>query len=426
MAVPVARPVAAPAAAEPTTDKVDRIGGTMRPRSQDILDQMGSSMYRRAYERGMSLSAYLERIDPSEQYKDGLDGFGRLMKVAGIVTRSNPGLGYYADSFSEFEKTPQTMALVHEWARRQWKRAATGKDPSTRSVFLSTEDNALNSWMRQYQDAATPRFRAVAPAIPLDELVAITTPIEGDAYRAFYLQDETEAERLVRVAQGAEIPRAKLVGGDQTIRLHKYGRALEVSYETLRRQRIDMVAFHIARMAVQAEADKVSSALDVLINGDGNANAAQVFDLTDLDPDATAGTLSLAGWLAFKLKFMNPYAITTALVQEGTALQMMLLNTGSANIPLIAIQNASGFGSFRPINPGLADAVGLGWTADAPASKVVAFDNRFALERVVEVGAEISEVDRWITRQVQVLTITEVEGYAVLDAHAAKVLDIAA
>lgn len=425
MAVPVARPVAAPAPAESTTEARSSITD-VRPGPKDLLAQMGSGMYRRAYEKGMSLSAFLERVDPSEQYKDGLDAFGRIMKVAEIVTRSNPALGYYADTFQEFEKSDQTRALVHEWALRQWKRAATGRDSTNRSVFLSSEDNALNSWMRQYQDAANPRFRAVSPAIPLDELVAITTPIEGDAYRAFYLQDETEQERLVRVAQGAEIPRAKLVGGDQTIRLHKYGRALEVSYETLRRQRIDMVAFHLARMAVQAEADKVSAALDVLINGDGNANAAQVYNLTTLDPDANAGTLTLAGWLAFKLKFLNPYAITTALVQEGTALQLMLLNTGSANIPLVAIQNASGFGSFRPINPGLADAVGLGWTADAPSQKIVAFDNRFALERVVEVGAEISEVDRWITRQVQVLTITEVEGYAVLDANAAKILDIAA
>lgn len=433
MSVPVAPPAGAsvPATAPDTRDGDVLEPPTItdvRPRAAEILKQMSGNLYRRAYQKGMSLSAFLERADPSEGYKDGLDAFGRVMKCAGIVTRSNPQLGYYADPFSKFEESPQSMALVHEWARRQWKRAASGKDPSTRALFLSTEDNALNTWMRQYSDVAQPRFRQVAPAIPLEDLIAITTPIDSDAYRAFYLKDETEQERMVRVAQGMEIPRAKLIGGEVTIRLHKYGRALEVSYETLRRQRIDMVAFHIARMAVQSEADKVSSALDVLVNGDGNPDtAAQVFDFTDMDPDATVGDeLSLKAWLAFKLQFKNPYAVTTALTQEEAALQLLMLNTGSANIPLIAIQGASGFGSFRPINQGLADAVGLGWTEEAPAGKIVAFDSRFALERVVEIGGEVSEVDRWITRQVQVLTMTEVEGYAVLDVNAAKVLDLTA
>ena len=204
----------------------------------------------------------------------------------------------------------------------------------------------------------------------------------------------------MRVAEGAELPRAKLVGSEHTIRLYKYGRILEITYEAMRRMRIDMAALHVQRIAIQSQIDKLATIIDVLVNGDGNAGtAATSYNLTTLDSAAVAGTLTLKGYLAWKLKFINPYTLTTALAQDAMALQLMLLNTGSANIPLVTIQQPSGFGQFTPINPELGDNVRLGITADAPASKILGFDDRFAVERVTEIGANIQEVLRWSERQ---------------------------
>jgi hypothetical protein len=53
---------------------------TLRP--QELLKRMGPDIYRDAYRKGMSVSAWLEREDPSAEYKDNLDAFGRLLKVA--------------------------------------------------------------------------------------------------------------------------------------------------------------------------------------------------------------------------------------------------------------------------------------------------------------------------------------------------------
>lgn len=400
------------------------MSATTKPRANDLLAQMGLNVYREAYKKGMSLSAFLEKEDPSQEYRDGTDAFQRMLIAADIRTDSLPEYGVQASEFGEFNRTEQTRALIPEWLLRTWREVQTGRPFSTRALY-SSADGAAGSWERPYADAVAARTdQQVAPAIPLSELVAITTPINASEYRAYYLTNDEDQTSMVRVAEGAEVPRVKLTGAQHTIDLLKYGRALEASYELLRRQRVDRLALTIRLMAVQAEVDKVGSILNVMVNGDGNSNAPTTHNLTTLDAAATAGTLTLKGWLAFKMKFANPYMMTGALAQEAVALQMMLLNTGSANVPLTYVQQPSGLGAFTAINPGLRDSVALGWTTDAPALKIVGFDRRFAIERVVDVGATITEIEQFITRQVQVLVVTEAEGYAVIEKNAIKVLDV--
>ena len=390
----------------------------------EIFRQLGTgNLQKAAHDAAMPLSAYLERIDPSRPYKDNTTAFQRLLMEANIVTNNVLEEGYYCDEFGEFTRDANTRALGLEWAIREFRKVSA-QSSQQRAVYLS-DDQVPGSISRPYFAAARARAAQIAPAIPISEVVAITTPIDSNVYKAFYLTDDATQARLVRVTETAEMPRAKLTGGERSINLYKYGRILEVSYETLRRMRINMVALHIARMAIQAEVDKVAAVMDVMINGDGNSGtSATSYNLTTLDAAAAAGTLSLKGWLAFKLKFANPYAITHILVQDAVGLQLQLLNVGSANIPLVAIAGASGFGGFTPINPELRDNVRLGITADAPALKIVGFDSRFGIERVVEVGADITETMRWITNQTNLLAMSEVEGYAVFDQRATKILDV--
>lgn len=403
----------------------------LKPRAMDIYRQMGADLYKRAYEEGMGLSAWLENEDPSEEYKDGIDGFSRMCEMAGIRTMSDVDRGIYANKFEEFLRDEQTRALIPEWAHRTWRRAATGHDVSTFAPEASripyTADMLpLNSIFRPYADAAAARYQQLAPAIPLSELVAINTPIDTDSYRSFYLTEPTaDQKRFVRIGEAAEVPEVLLTGSEHYINIYKYGRAIRTTYEAMRRQRIDLVALHIARMAIQAEADKVLVALDVLINGDGNAGtAATNYNLTTLDSAATPGTLTLKGWLNFKMAFPNPYSLTSILGQSAAILQTQLLNTGNANVPLVQIAPQSGFGGFRPINPQLADTVAYGITPDAPANKIVGIDRRFGLERVFEVGSNIQEVERYVRNQTQVLVMTEVEGYGIFDANATKILTL--
>lgn len=381
-------------------------------------------LHKEATRAGLTLSRYLEVLDPSDK-DSGLDAFGRQMREAGIVTRSDPQAGVWASEASAFFDTKAGRALYPEFFARQW-RSVMFAGPQQRAILLSS-DSVVGGWDRPYADTAAPRWNdQFSPAIPLSELVAMTTPITGEDYRSLYMTYDAEALRLFRVGESAEIPMATLTSAERSIRLKKYGRGLRATYEQMRRMRVDRLAWWIRWVALQSEVDKVAAALDILVSGDGNANtAATTVNLTTLDPDATPGTLTLKAWLNFRMQFEQPYSLTTVLAQADETLQLILLNSGSANIPLAGL-NLAGIGNtLTPINT-LADGTRYGWTSDAPNNQIVGFDRRFALEHVTEIGSEISETERYITSQTQVLTMTENSAFAVIDPSATKILNLAA
>lgn len=412
----------------------------LRAGVKDINERLGPQSVARATAAGVTLSRWLEDEDPSHRYPDAsperrMTALQRQIDYMGIQTYDDPGAGLYAHELREFPGEDGTdeagITVLSEWMANEYRAvslASRAQRAGIQRSILTSDWGTVGSAMRPYVEAASVIENMQQPAIPLAELVATTTAIDDTVYRALYMNDMTpERYRMVRVAEAAEIPGTTLTAGSKAIDLYKYGRRLDVSYEVLRRVRIPVVAFFIARLAVQAEVDKVSTVINVLINGDGNTGtAATVIPLGGpggLDAAATANTLTLKAWLGFKLEFDNPYSLTTELVRRDVLLQQMLLNTGSANIPLLMIQG-TGFGGFSPINNQLADNVRYGISAEAPANKILAFDRGSAIERVTEIGSVINETQRWIKNQTETMTFTEVEGYRVLDAKASKILDL--
>ena len=369
-----------------------------------------------------TISRALEMASPTEQ-KGDLDAFERMLQQAGIRTVSDPVSGYWASSAEEFTRTPAARMLATEFFARQWRKASFA-NRQERAILLSG-DALVGSFERPYADAMRPReSQQIAPAIPLAELVAMTTAIDSDAYRSYYLTYNAAQLRSYRVGESAEIPIATVASSEHTVRLHKYGRGMRASYEDLRRMRVDKLAWHIRMMAVQAEIDKVAAAITTLVNGDGNSGTTPTsYNLTTLDSGASAGTLTVKGWLSFKMQFAQPYVLTTSLSTEAITLQQVMLNTGSANVPLVAANLGNLGTGMQPINT-FADTTRYGWTSDAPANKIVGFDNRFALERVTEIGSQISEMERYVTNQTQEIVMSEVEGYSILDGNATKILTV--
>ncbi|MGE0131870.1 MAG: hypothetical protein AB7U82_27620 [Blastocatellales bacterium] len=400
----------------------------------DTLRQVNIDFLANCYSRGMGLSAMLETLDPSSEYpNERTDAFQRLMAEAGIVTRSFGDLGLAADTVDDFTRKCEAAGardaghvLLVEHFARAWKSVGRGAPINTRALYTAA-DQPIGSVSNPYVDTARPYWnKQIAPQIPIAAIVAMSTPIDNDSYRAFYLTDDPANARMVRVTEFSEIPGAKLVGGDREIRLYKYGRKLVMSYEQMRRMRIDQVSMHIQRLAVQAEIDKLDTILDVFVNGDGNANtAASSFDLTTLDAATTANNLTEIAWLTFKAKFKNPYMMDTVLGQEGPIIKLQVLDLGTANIPHVFLP-AGTFGSLRPINPQLGGGQSYGITDGAPASKLLGFDTRMGIEQITEVGATIQEVQRFIANQTEALTMTETEGYRVIDQNSHKILNLAA
>lgn len=399
-----------------------------------VYNEVSAHMREADIEERPTFSRALELISPTDP-KDtsGLDAFGRMMMEAGIRTRSNPQGGWWASTALEFLRDDATRALMYEFGQRAWRKVSMrslgmGMPQGTRapSTFLS-DDVIPGTYERPWQDIRPPRWdEMMAPAIPLTELVAVTTPITGGEYRSLEVVWDAEEARAARVAEGTDIPLATIRTSPAINDVHKYGRGVQITYEAARRLRLDRLAWYFQMFAIQAEMDKVVAGLDVMINGDGNAGtAAEVIALTTLDPDATPGTLTLKAWLAFKMEFVSPYMLTHALMRPDVALNLALLNTGSANLPLSGV-NLGGLGTMlMPINT-FADGTRYGWTADAPADVIVGYDGRMALERAVETGSQITESERFIRNQTEVVVMSEVEGFGVLDASAVKILDLSA
>lgn len=379
---------------------------------------LNRALYEEAYRNGMSVSAWMEHLDPSAEYKDGLDAFERQLMLADIRTQSIPEQGIWAHKVERFylSDKPGSEYLLPEFMARKWREAQGSR--------FYASSNPVSDVL--YPDFIQQQVRAkkIAPAIPLSALVAVTTPVDSGAYKAFYLTDDSTNYTMVRVGEGAEVPTVILTGGDHTINLKKYGRRLLGSYETFRRMRIDRFALHLGLLAVKAEADKVDTAIDVLVNGDGNSGTTPTnSNLTTLDTGAVAGTLTLKGYLYWKMQWASPYVCNVVIGEEADILQVLMLNMGSGNVPFFSFAGNFGIGGVMPINQGMAP-VQVGWTSAAPTLKLVGIDNRFALEMITEVGATLTETDKIIRAQQNEIVMTETVGFCVVDANANKTLDI--
>lgn len=401
----------------------------------DEIAKQLANLSEEARVEGVTLSHILESKDPTHKYDaeeraNGLDAFGRTMRSLGIKTRSVPGAGIMSDKVEAFGADENTRIAFAEWVERQKARVIQGPAPRNTRAQYDSADQAQGSPVFPINLDPNAYFSQIQAAVPISEVVAKTTPIKGSTYEAFYLTDVTNQKQLARVAEGAPVPGAKMSGSTKSIKVRKFGRKIDATYEVLRRMDIDLLALHIQRMMVQAENDKLSAILAVVVNGDdsGTSNGATSYQLSVLDPSVTspagAFSLTLKAYLRFKAKFINPYTVTTMLANEDVVVATQLMSTGTANIPLLAlIGDGAPFGSMTPINNELGDAVRYGLTPAAPSGKIVAFDKRFAINRITEIGGDITETARWADKQVQSLIMTTEENYAIIDQLAIKILD---
>ncbi len=361
-----------------------------------LKDQLGTgtNIYKEAYKEGRTLSQHLEILDPSNQYVGAdawlgkLDAYERQMLAAGIQTKSNPAKGMYADTVDKFFLgTSNSDVLFPEFINR------------------------------------TARMALEAPDI-LNELVAIKTPITGNAYKTFYVDLAAAAKQKKRVPQGTEIPTTTITGHEHSVTLNKKGRAIDMSYEYVRRIRIDMLALLIEGILQQTGLDLAEDAVNVLISGDGNTDtAATNYNLTTLG--GTSGAIDWESWLKFRLKFY-PYKGTTAIVDETQLTKVLGIQPPVIDpLTLMAAMNGG-----TPVGGGanLAQNVFSGpmryvyLPSDTIANKVLVIDPKYALEQVTEIGADIVETDRMIKSQFETIVLSQVTGFATLFPDVVKTL----
>ena len=327
------------------------------------------------HEAGESFTQVLESRDPSEAYKgtalEGLDAYQRQLKRFDIKVK-----GTGSDVVEKFFRTSDSAVLFPEYIAR--------------SVRQGMEEANL-----------------------LPEITAAVTRFDGLDYRSIASVPGAEKE-LRRVEEGAAIPATTVKTQENLVKLHKRGRMLVASYEAIRYQKLDLFSVTLRQIGAHINRMLLEDAIDVLVNGDGNGNPAQVYTVGSGDIGGTSGTLDYDALVDFWAQF-EPYEMNTLLVP--TDVMVSMLKLPEFQNPLTGL-NFQGTGKLStPMGAKLLR------TSAMESGKLIGLDSRFALE-MVQGSDVIVEYDKLIDRQLERAAITTIAGFAKLFQDAGKVLEV--
>lgn len=335
--------------------------------------RLEKGMYR---ESGKSFTQVLESLDPSEAYKgtalEGTDAYQRQLKRFDIHAR-----GPYSDAVEKFFRSSQASVLFPEYIAR--------------AVRQGMEENNV-----------------------LPKITASVSTVDTMDYRSVYSAPTEQDKQLSRVAEGTEIPATEVKSKSNLIQLNKRGRMLVASYEAIRFQKLDLFSVTLRQIGAYIQQMHLADAVSVLMDGDGNDNAAELLRVGGNPISGSAGTLSYQQLVEFWAQF-EPYTLNTMLM--GSDAMLKLLNLPEFQNPATGL-NFQGTGTLSsPLGAELLRA------SCVPEGRIIGLDRRYALE-MVQAGEVSVEYDKLIDRQLERAAITSISGFGKIMTPAAKVLVI--
>ncbi len=311
----------------------------------------------------------LESIDPSENYKgtalEGLDAYQRQLKRFGIKVS-----GSGSDVVEKFFKNSDSAVLFPEYVSRAVRQGLEQAD--------------------------------ILPGI-----VASTTLIDGMDYRSISSIPTEEEKELKIVKEGAFIPETTIRTKDNLVKLRKRGRSLVASYEAIRFQRLDLFTVTLRQIGAYISRTLLKDAVDVIVNGDGSGNKAEVME-------CSAGDISYADLISFWNSF-DPYELNTIIASSdlmADMLNMEQFRDAAAGL------NFHGKGEMvTPLGAKLLKSSAV------ESGRVIGLDKSAALE-MVKAGEIMTEYDKLIDRQLERAVISCTAGFAKIFDGASKVLSV--
>lgn len=323
-------------------------------------------LYLEAQARSMTLSELLEddRFDPSEPGSP-VDAFERQLMLKGIRTG--------------------------------------GSRPSTVELFYRNAAMLLPEFiMREIR-------RGMKMRSDYDKLVASTSDISTNRYTPIYIDSSATDENLSLrpLGEGAEAPQIVVTEQKNTVTVPDYGVALKASYKALRHRTTAQFKVILWYIGFKLQDDKVAMIADVILNGDGNENAATVIN-TD-----SSGTVDYDDLVKFYLEFF-PYRMNTIICHK--TMIRNLLNLQEYKDPTIGFNFQTDGELVSPLGAKIVRC------DDISADLIVGIDNRFAVEEVRSQPVMV-EFDKIIEQKFEEAVISESLAYARIIPEAALVLD---
>lgn len=335
--------------------------------AQTAKIRVDKDLYVEAQNRGLSLSELLElpEYDPSPAGSP-FDAFARQLAYHGLRTG--------------------------------------GKNPVTVDMFYRTSPALMPEFMMR----EIKRGQTMRPE--LNRLIASTSGINSSRYAPFHIDTGTADDRLSLrpIGEAAEVPALVVTDQANTIVIPDYGLTLKVTYKALRYRTMAQFKVLLWYVGYRLASDRVALAVNTLINGDGNDNAAAVVE-TDV-----SGTLDYEDMVTFFNEFF-PYQPNIMVCHKDVI--KTVLNITEFKDPLIGFKFQSSGEITSPLG---ATLVRCDEVAD---DLVVGIDNRFALEEVFSQPLTI-EYDKVIEQRLEEAVISESVAYAKIIEDAVKVLDI--
>lgn len=324
---------------------------------------LSKEMFAEAKEKGVSLS---ELLSKSEKFNKESKLSVLEQQLAARDLAIAPG---HASLISDFYKTDDSRVL-----------------------FVETINQAVRMGMNKLNKSYA----------NLSDIVATRTGIQGGVYEAALVDIESSSKvKAKRVAEGSEFPVVTIAFKGQSIKLGKFGYKIKSSYETVRRCRANVFLTTMQILGQNISMQKLSAAVDTLINGDGNGNPIATISA------GTTGTLKYADTVNLEESFEN-YEPT--LMLSGQDMRIAYRN-------LEEYKNR-GFGPVMMDPPKKVKSM--------PAGRIIAIDSGACIEEVYENGGSLVEYQKIISEQFETAVVSEVAGYSVLFRDASRMLKVTA
>ncbi len=311
---------------------------------------------------GKSFTQVLEEMDPSENYErtewEGLDAYQRQLRRFDIQVG-----GPACSNVERFFQSSDSAALFPEFIARAVRQGMERADR-------------------------------------LPSLVATITRIDATDYRTIVA--ETQAQDSTTVKEGAALPTTTILQQKNLVSLQKRGRLLSSSYEALRFHKLDLFAVTLRQIGAELARELLQDAVTVLVDGDGNSNAAES---TPLSAKPTyADMINLWGSVA-------PYELNTLVASTASMKDLLAISEFQ---DAAAGLNFQGTGKLAtPLGANLIHVPSL------EGNTVLGLDKNCALE-MVQAGDIITDADKLIDRQMEQAAISTIAGFAKIFKDAVK------
>lgn len=302
-----------------------------------------------------SFTEALEALDPSNQYIDTplekLDAYERQLKRFDIRIS-----GPECDRVEKFFTSTESAVLFPEFIRRA---------------------------IRQGIDSSV-----------LSDISAVNTECCSSQYMGCAIDDTASYDSVTQ--QTNALPITNITENTSPLSLKKYARAIHISYEAIRKQRLDVLAVMLRSVGVKLGNAVIKAAVTVLKSSAGSSTAAAGSDFAYSDLAKLCGK--------FKDFNLNTVLASPAVLAGILTMDQMLEssseNPGEAMLP---------FGA-RILK-----------TAQLDDKTIIGIDKDFALEMVT--GTDIiMETDKLIDNQLSTITVSLQTGFRTIMSDAVHIL----